>query len=209
MFNHFLLCRYNLALYSSNPYNVQDKDAWMVERLPMFKRLLDSLEAQTNKDFVLIFSIDAFTPKHFQVELAELLNTYSFKWLGCTTQPREFIQTLKIEREWMITSRIDNDDEYYPKFIETIQNSFQSKREVLDVKGVQFDGKDYYKTNRRYPNSPFISLVELSKERKTAQYRAHTSMNKFAPARFVSNETLYIQHIHDNNVINKISGIKL
>lgn len=209
MFNHFLLCRYNLGLYSSNPYNVKDKDAWMRERLPMFKRLLDSLEAQTNKDFILILSIDAFTPVEFQKEIAELLNTYSFKFLGCTVQPREFIKTLKIEREWMITSRIDNDDEYYPNFIETIQKSFQAKSEVLDIKGVQFDGKDYYKTNRRYPNSPFLSLVEPSTQRKTAHYRAHTSMNKFAPARFVSNETLYIQHIHENNVINKISGDKI
>lgn len=209
MFNHFLLCRYNLGLYSSNPYNVKDKDGWMRERLPMFKRLLDSLEAQTNKDFILILSIDALTPVEFQKEIAELLNTYSFKFLGCTVQPREFIKTLKIEREWMITSRIDNDDEYYPNFIETIQKSFQAKSEVLDVKGVQFDGKDYYKTNRRYPNSPFLSLVEPSTQRKTAHYRSHTSMNKFAPARFVSNETLYIQHIHENNVINKISGDKI
>lgn len=209
MFNHFLLCRYNLGLYSSNPYNVKDKDGWMCERLPMFKRLLDSLEAQTNKDFILVFSIDAFTPVEFQKELAELLNTYSFKWLGCTVQPREFMLTLNIEREWMITSRIDNDDEYKPTFIETIQNAFREKRELLDVQGLQFDGKDYYTSGRRTPNSPFISLVEPSSERKTAQYRAHTSMNKFAPSRFVGTEPLYIQHIHNSNVMNKIKGIKI
>jgi len=209
MFNHFLLCRYNLGLYSTNPYNVEDKDGWMRERLPMFKRLLDSLEAQTNKDFILVFSIDPFTPVEFQKELAELLNTYSFSWLGCTVQPREFMLTLKIEREWMITSRIDNDDEYKPTFIETIQNAFREKREVLDVQGLQFDGKDYYTSGRRTPNSPFISLVEPSNERKTVQYRAHSSMGKFAPARFVGTDPLYVQHIHNSNVINKIKGTKI
>ena len=209
MFNHFLLCRYNLGLYSSNPYNIQDKESWMMERLPMFKRLLDSLENQTNKDFILVFSIDAFTPVEYQKELAELLNTYSFKWLGCTEQPREFLKTLKIEREWIITSRIDNDDEYKPTFIETIQNEFREKKEILDVYGLQFDGKNYYTSGRRTPNSPFISLVEPSAERKTAQYRAHTSMTKFYPARFVGSEPLYIQHIHNNNVSNKIKGTKI
>jgi hypothetical protein len=120
--------------------------------------------------------------------------------------PREAIPTQQAGIDWLITTRIDNDDEYRPEFIEEIQNSFSEKTEVLDVFGVQKKGEQFYTSGRPTPNSPFISLVEKWDNPKTALHRPHSIMNGEYPARWASTKPLYIQHIHDSNAANKVIG---
>lgn len=206
MFKHFLLCRYNLGLYTDNPYKIECPSVWMEERLPMFKRLLKSLQDQTNSNFALIVSLDAFTPLRYTGEIAQVLVNSGLDFVLIYRDPREAIPSVSKEAEWLITTRIDNDDEYRPEFIEAIQSSFREETEVLDVFGVQFDGEKYYTSGRPTPNSPFISLVEKWNDPKTVLHRPHSIMNGEYLARWASKEALYIQHIHNSNAANKIIG---
>ena len=68
-YKHYILTRYNLELYSSNPYKVENRDEWMVERLRLFKRYLGSLIKQTNKDFTIILAFDSNTPDVYHTKL--------------------------------------------------------------------------------------------------------------------------------------------
>ena len=206
MFKHFILCRYNLGLYTTNPYKILDQDKWMEERLPMFERLLGSLKAQTNQNFTLILGLDKNTNSDQRTGIVNLLFKYGIDFQMVFADPRTAIPTQHAGIDWLITTRMDNDDEYRPEFVEAIQSNFKEKTELLDVFGVQFDGKQFYTSGRPTPNSPFITLIESWHNPKTVLDRPHSIMNGEYPARWASKDALYIQHIHDSNAANKIIG---
>ena len=211
---HFVICRYNIGLYSSNPYNVSDPNTWMAHRLPKYERLVKSLKKQTNQHFQFVVGIDENTPDNFKDAIELITNKHlsrsSFKIVK--QLPQVYLNDLNITSEWVITSRIDNDDAYSKDFIKTIQDNFRAETEVLDVYGVQIDensGKRY--TSGRFkPNSPFLSLVERNKgELLTAFDKSHSTMIEKYSARFAGGQPLSIQYIHDRNISNKIQGLEI
>lgn len=209
VFKHFLLCRYNLGLYSVNPYNIADADSWMNARRPLFERLLRSLEIQTNQEFTLLVAVDPFTPSQLRGAIETSLQESGVPARILEQAPMEWLRSKEREAEYLITSRIDNDDEYLPRFVETIQAEFVPGTEVLDIHGVQCDGRSYFTAGRPDPNSPFLSLVEPWHDVKTAHFENHNRMNQLFPARFAGSDYLFIQYIHESNVRNRIVGRKL
>lgn len=213
-FTHFIACRYNHDLYTNNTYKVKDRDGWMNDRLLKFKKLLDSLNNQTCLEFKFLIFIDPNTPILHKEILIKFLedNLKKINWEVSEIQFNIFLKNLKVDTEFIITSRIDNDDEYLPKFVETIQKAFNGKEEVIDVKGVQFDtiNNQKYTSGRLTPNSPFISLVEKSNNIKSVYFCSHSNMCKHFKCRFSNDtEVHYIQNIHNNNIMNKIIGSKI
>jgi glycosyltransferase involved in cell wall biosynthesis len=187
----------------------------MNDRANKFKKLLKSLKNQTCKNFKLIIFVDSKTPNNILQELENLTKIYlnSEDFSISEENPIEKIKNTKFESEFIITSRIDNDDEYFEKFVETIQNSFREKVELIDTIGIQYDNLNNkkYTSGRTRPNSPFISLIERTNcEVKTVFYKQHTKMLNYFESRFVDiKEPLYKQNIHDNNITNKIIGFPI
>lgn len=204
-YKHYILTRYNLVLYSSNPYKVKDKDSWMMHRIKLFKRYLKSLEVQTNQDFTIVLALDSKTPKTYLAEIVFLLDMSGLDYeLSYDKQPNKWIEDNKPDTEWLITTRLDNDDEVKPNFVEVIQKSFSNKTELIDVRGVKvMEGKEY-PYNRTAVGSPFITLIEKTNQCKTAMFKTHSVMPTLYPHRFASDEPLFIQHIHDKNQSNTL-----
>jgi hypothetical protein len=64
--------------------------------------------------------------------------------------------------DWIITSRLDNDDIILPEYIETVQSYFDETFKLVDTDGVKHvlaTGEEY-SVARKSNNSPFISLIE-------------------------------------------------
>ena len=155
MFKHYLLLRYNLYLYGDNPYSVPNPDQWMENRLPMYQRLISSLEKQSVKNFTLLISLCEDTP---QLYVDQIKQVTTVPYEICYIQPHEYIKNYKEkEADWLITSRIDNDDEYLSDFIKDIQDNFRQETEILDVKGWQKQGQQYY-TSGKTPLTPLLLL---------------------------------------------------
>lgn len=209
MFQHFLLCRYNLGLYSENPYSISDPDTWMQARTPLFQRLLGSLAIQTSQEFTFLVAIDPLTPALLRRAIEDALGQSGVPAQILDQAPMEWLWKREPGADYLITSRIDNDDQYLPGFVQTIQKEFSPGTEVLDVHGVQCDGHEYFTSKRPQPNSPFLSLVEPWHDVKTAHFENHNRMNELFPARFAGSGYLYIQHIHETNVRNRVTGRKL
>lgn len=210
-FKHYILCKYNYNLYSANPYNIQNKDKWMENRTKLFPKLLNSLKKQTNKNYEFILFVDSKTPESFKQEIKKIVegNCKDIMYQIYENSIELFFRNLNKNTEFIITSRIDNDDEYTPKFVETIQNSFNNCEEVLDVNGCQFDlsTKKKYTSGRVVVGSPFISLIEKQEKCNGVFQQQHNKMCSKFTCRYVENKDfLYIQNIHDNNVHNKIFG---
>lgn len=116
------------------------------------------------------------------------------------------------DNDWVITTRINNDDCVAPTFIESIKNKFNNKTKIVDSKGCQYDSinNKWYSYHKTSPNSPFLSLIEKVSETneypvRTCYYRKHIDMIKYFQYEWID-KILYCQIIHDNNIMNKIVG---
>ena len=195
-FKHYILVRYNQGLYSDNPYNVSDPDEWMEHRLPMYQRLLFSLDNQTCQDFELLVSLDKNTPQKYidQIRGQKIYTTH-----------KEYLKSI-ISADYVIQSRIDNDDSYNPRFVETIQNELpmfiKNKRDsmIVDVGGQKNRGGKLEDIQRPHPNSPFISLI--TRGYKDIFEHDHGKMPMYHVSKQLEDK-LYFQHIHERNQINK------
>ncbi|MFA5208586.1 MAG: glycosyltransferase [Candidatus Paceibacterota bacterium] len=208
-----------MDLYN-NP-DIPDKEAWMEHRVKLFEEYcLPAMYRQTNKNFIWLLSFSNLTPwkyikRYIDIPFIQVICQY----------PRDYIYRLYSQGEikngdWLITSRLDNDDYYEDEFIENIQSKFSSQFLLIDTDGRQLEvstGK-YYDTARWSPNSPFISLIEQvgtpweSPEKpfydspvRTVYYCSHSNMLLHFPAVRID-EPLYVMVIHDRNCSNRIVG---
>ena len=205
-FTHYILTRYNVGLYSDNPYNIDNPDEWMEERFFNFRNTFESVVNQ-NGDAGYAWDIyyDDNTPHHF---ISALIVVYGRNNGWIRFIPWSMRKVIAHE-DYILTTRLDNDDILEPDFVETVQAQFCEREGVIDVEGRQFDtatGK-YYTVDRRYPNSPFITLVEKGANPKTVFHKTHTDLHKdYKWSAYVKGKPLYTQVIHGNNLANKITG---
>ena len=207
-FKHYILTRYNVYLYQLNPYKVQDLQTWERSRVPLFKKYLASLRAQTSNEFTIVLSMDSQTPDHNKSQVITLLEASGLEYVICwDDKPKAQVIKNPPAEPWVITTRLDSDDTVMPEFVETIQSAFNFSEELLDVRGLKFDGQDFYRYSRKTPGSPFISLVEPTTVKlKTAAFKKHSEMKQYFFSRFVGVAPLFVQNIHGGNIINAIRG---
>jgi len=200
-FTHALLTRFNVGVYSENPYKVTDPDEWMRHRIDLFKTTVRSVRNQFVKPDGWVIEIDKNTPDHFWKEIIEAA---PFAFVD-KQKPSEVMW--KPRSEWLITTRLDNDDLILPNFIESIQSQFQGVEEVIDFKGLKRNATtgEEIPANRTSP-SPFISLIEPWRQPpKTVLYQGgHARIGKKYPVRTIDKNG-WIQVCHDRNVINKFA----
>jgi len=221
-FKHFILTRWNLLLDGQSVYtNSPDPDGWMRHRAELFERItLPSIKAQRLKNFTWLLAFDRQTPKEYYLKYLkhpyiEVIYDY----------PKTYMNNLFKERkikngDWLITTRLDNDDFLEHDFVFQVQRQFNDYRKIVDTDGVQWDleSNKFYTVERRFNNSPFLSLIEragdmtplLSGVRpeepiKTCFYCSHTKMIDHFPSMKIDKK-LYRMVIHDRNISNRIVG---
>lgn len=218
-YKHFIFTRYNLGIYdkkeiktaSGATVSVED---WMEYRLFLFSSTSRSLTLQNNPNFIWIVGIDKQTPVE---DRAFIRGFVDIKVVFCESEIKEFFLSKilpTVKQPYIITTRLDNDDRLRRTVIQTIQENFRKKTEILDLYGRQLDEdtNQEFETNRTRPNSPFLSLVEPnSPDAKTCFHCNHTNMVDHFPSRFIGDENqyYYLQIIHDHCSMNKVSGIKI
>ena len=203
---HFVFTRWNLLSADVSIYNnpaIKDPEAWMEHRMLFFEKYtLPSMLAQTDKDFIWLLAFDEQTPydiirRYDYYDNIKIIFQYPKDWL-----------VNEVYDEWIITTRLDNDDYVYPTFIENIKSYFDKEEMVIDVEYVQYDhytGK-HYTSNRRPPNGPFLSLAEYVRDTpKTCYYCSHSKMAECFPAIKIP-KILAKMIIHDRNISNHIVG---
>lgn len=225
MFKHYIFTRWNRMDNQVTIYNnprVPDPEAWMEHRVKLFNEItLQSVMLQTERNFTWLLSFAEETPKHITDHYAtwpgvKIIYEYPQTWLRK--------QDLK-DGEWIITTRLDNDDYISPEYIEKVQAQFDETFKLVDTDGRQLDletGK-LYTVERKTCNSPFLSLIEqvgtpwesvtndprehriISERIKTVYYCSHSKMEWHFPAVKI-NEVLYRMVIHSRNISNRIVG---
>jgi len=197
-FKHYILTKFNLNVYSGDNIHakvVKDPEQWMHHRKYLFENYtLRSVMRQTCKDFTWIIGYDPKTPKKWLTKYDYIDNIQIV--FG---QPHFYLRSLPVEADWLVTSRIDNDDWYYRDFVAAIQGEVVKDHEIIDVRYIT---SSRYDPLRERANSPFLSVCEPWGDKVlTAFGRPHTNMVDELPAKKI-NRVLAAQIIHDRNVNN-------
>lgn len=203
-YKHYILTRYNLGLYSpENPYagKVGDPDLWMQRRQGLFEKYCKAgIVGQTCQDFTWLIAFDPLTPDE-EIERLKLPANVEI----CHEQPHIYLCRKSPEADWLITSRIDNDDMYLDIFVEKLQANFDAETRLIDIdyQVMELETGRRFSSGRARPNSPFVSLIEPWRvEPFTAMGRPHTYMCEGYDSRKLG--ILALQIIHIDNICNKI-----
>jgi hypothetical protein len=138
-FDHFLVTRFNLRTRQwANDKNRGAilTDDWLQHRLGLFESYcLPSVIAQTTKNFtwLIYFSNDTDDPTRRHISFL----TGSYPWIRIlyVEDQTEFAQGIKFDieklrkprNEFIITTRIDNDDVIHPEMVGVVQQNFRSQ----------------------------------------------------------------------------------
>lgn len=174
MFEHYILTRFNTQL-DDNGLLLYDKpgaDEWMETRMVLFERTKESVLSQ-NGNFNWVVSLDERTPDRFLNEIF----TDERMILTHLDIRHPFLEgEIKPKTDWVITTRLDNDDRYFPGFVTEVQGKFEPKLKVIDVAFYQLEeatDKLYVPRRKKWPASMYISLVEPKERVMTAFCRPH------------------------------------
>jgi hypothetical protein len=177
---HYLLTRFDYPV--DYPY--------LEDRIDLFFGLtMPSVFAQESRDFTWI--VQSSNPQVCRL----IPENYSF----LRVQPRF---DLPGDSEWVITTRLDNDDFVSPSFIADIRRAAEPATCVLDAPGYRYCHRTKRVVLRDYHHpqnpSPFISLVERREKMRGVYCHWHNKMGEHFPVRLLSGRN-WVQTIHAHN----------
>jgi Putative rhamnosyl transferase len=216
---HFLLTRFNVRVNYDSARTGIDL-TWLSHRFDLFERFCyPSVRAQTNLDFQWLVYFDIETPSVFKERIARYASWENFSPIYLDTEFSDQINQEKVfsliqeKTEYLITTRLDNDDAVCVSFIQDIQDSFEAKEfEFISfVNGYVLDTGKLY--SFKYVNNPFMSLVERIKPKSAGEIRTilcgeHSQLSVLGNIKQVEAESTWLQVVHGKNVSNRIRGIR-
>lgn len=207
-FTHILLTRFNVKT-GFRSVGTLDAD-WLAHRFDLFETFcLPSLRAQTQPDFRWLVFFDEETPEPFRERIERIAEWPTFCPVyisGLAPDALPSVIRPYLDRPYLITSRMDNDDAVARDFVATIQRAFdrQPCEFINPLCGYQLDLASARLYTLRSPANPFISLIESSDNPSTVWARPHNRLHTLGPTRNLDARPLWLQVIHDRNVRNAI-----
>ncbi len=218
-FVHVVLTRFNVRVGYTKSQSVNDPE-WLRQRFGLFENFCFRSMREQRVRFKWIVFFDSDTPHEFLGRIERYSSFSAFTPLfvqGALTDAR--IATLlkeivRLDKGYLITTRLDNDDAVAVDFLRRIQRSFRKRElELLNCPlGYQLkDGKLYLSADM---SNPFLSLVERVTNRdrencpKTVFCGAHHLLSSVAPIRQISARPMWVQVLHGGNIANQLRGVR-
>ena len=220
MFKHYLITRFNLRNknwdVTKNNETLLTRE-WMSHRIGLFSNFcLPSVANQSNSNFQWLLFFDETTDADFKVTLEDLLQPFqnfkSFYIDGMDAfhpEIKKFIAEDSKDSDYIITSRIDNDDCIHKDYINTIQGQFKSQDFMaIDIlKGYSLQiSPDIMLGKKEHIFNPFISLIEKNDSPKTVWFSDHNMWKKESRRIEIANKRLWMSIIHEKNAVNEFDG---
>ena len=224
MFKHFLLTRFNLRF---DTWETTVKGAkvlseeWLEDRFQLFETYcLPSVKNQVNQNFTWLIFYDINTPESFKSRITRLAREYANMQPVFIASGKEFrqsiIATLKAsitdQFQFIITSRIDNDDLIHKDFIQTVQRLFEPIHNHVIVPRIGYQlivdkGKcEVLKFKDNF--NPFISLIESASDIQSVFSKDHREWKSAASVTNYEDTRLWMALIHKNNKYNMRKRLK-
>ena len=226
-FDHFLITRFNLKKEGwktdKNSARVLNKN-WLKNRVKLFlKFCLPSVLAQSSKNFKWLIFFEKGSETKLKKLLSELeehefiepvfLNGYTeFQ----TLLPSLIFKRISNNKNWVLTTRLDNDDAINRKFMARLEQSIQNPKNNTVYHFPQGVCLDIGQRNRLaslvYPLNQFVSLlekVESNKPIKTVLCREHDTWDSTFTLVKVNLPDAWLQVTHSRNMANTYRGVSV
>jgi len=219
IFKHFLATRFNVRVggwdTTKNGETLLD-DSWMDNRFELFENYcLPSVINQSNQNFTWCLYFDLHTAEVYQQRIKELTESYLNIHIFFIDSIGElkphlinFINSGENNNcDYVITSRLDNDDLLHRDYIKVVQQLFEaSHTTVIDVRSgykVNIEEGDCEIRNYTQNFNPFISLIEKKECVETVFNQMHHEWFKAKKVIAYYDRQLWIELIHRKNCINE------
>jgi len=224
-FEHFVLTRFNVRLswldkYGQTSHKGLDP-AWLNHRFSVFEQFCyPSLYHQTNQQFKWLVFFDTQTPDEFKERVSDCAKWGNFIpiYVDCFNSEilrESLLMSIADETEFLITTRVDNDDALRKTFVESIQKNFFSQEfEFINfVNGYVLSLANLKLYALKHFSSPFASLIErrvdlTSDGFKTVLCEDHGKLSEIGAVKQINAQPAWIQIVHGNNVINSTRGLR-
>lgn len=209
---HLVITRFNIRI-SRTPEPLPTRE-WMQERLRLFAAYcLPCMIAQTEQDFTWLLLLDEQTDSSQLEALRRLCAPYSFIRIRLTAPTcdltalyEQIAQEEKGDAEWLVTTRLDNDDCVAPDFIEAIRKSLHyadSPYVISMPTGCQLFEKQEVMLELYYPNNHFVTLAEpCSAPLRTVLDVDHRELTALPTSYICGERMMWGEMVHGGNVLN-------
>lgn len=212
-FTHLVLTRFNTAVgYAPSAKRLDS--GWLRSRLDLFERYcLPSMAAQRKARFRWLVFCDHQSPEWFRETMAsfEPLITpfYVDGWLTDARVARILSEAKLVEKPYLITTRLDNDDALACEHLATVQSAFrEQEREFVEFPvGMQFFRGHLYTVV--WPSNPFLSLIEkvgYGNGFTTVCCVRHDRVRSAGKIRTLVRRPQWLQVLHGDNLGNTLRG---
>lgn len=220
LYKHFVITRFNIRVNygcklknpENNPMNRILEEGYLEERFNIFEEYtLKSMKEQTNQNFTWIILFHKRTPSKYKEKIIKLKKEFNFNDLYFDDDEKfsfsEYVDNENVNKEYFITTRIDNDDMFANDYIEQIQQYANINLHECFLsfeKGKKYDleTKKEYVYDRK--DNHFISMVG----RKNDCILQYNHSKIFESGKEVvmleSQKPMWVEIVHNTNVINRI-----
>lgn len=231
-YQHFLITRFNLKQdnWVNDKHSLPllgESENWLKKRFELFENFcLPSVKSQSNKNFkwFVYFSID--TPDPYKEIIKSIQFDFPIFFPKFIPSMNELVKSIKsdinieceaLNNSIVITTRLDNDDALHEDFIKSIQSCILRNRitkGILDLPCgfcLKVEPTIILSSTIQFSNAfisyiePFISDVSLL----TVFGKEHPKWVYSDRTYFLNHKRLWMQIIHENNVLNEIDGLLL
>nr|WP_321245838.1 glycosyltransferase [uncultured Psychroserpens sp.] len=216
---HYLITRFNLK--NENWHNPDSdnhvlSNTWLDERFSIFETYcLPSIKNQTNTNFKWLVCFDIDTPELYNQKIENLKTQLPiFQPLfidGFKNLEKDISNFVKADskKDFIITTRLDNDDIVHENFIQTIQNLYRPEISVINInlgyQLIMLKNKNYQLRLVKKEFNPFMSVISEKKNFESVLSKEHHYWRSHKNQIINKSERLWIQFVHGSNVLNDIN----
>ena len=212
-FTHLLVTRFNTAVdYAPSPKRLESE--WLLPRLALFERYcLPSVKAQRGATFNWLVFCDASSPGWFKDRMADYGSLVRAIYISGPATDKVIAQEVRssgfVRSQYLITTRLDNDDAISDDHLSLIQKAFQyqSREFVMFPFGLQLYRGALYHVYWR--SNPFLSLIERvgeNSELTTVYCVRHDKIAQQDKIRYLGRSPQWLQVLHTSNLGNALRG---
>lgn len=219
-FRHFIITRFNVKIWPM-PFPKRLEISWLAERFDLFQKYcFPTVSAQLNQDFTWLVLFDEETPPLYQKIIKAYARYENFTPVFCgefdTVMPQVtgVIKSMTEDVDWVLTTRLDNDDALSVKYVRCLHSIVKSmnKADLVDkealfinfTKGLQLSKGVFY--DFEDVTNAFVSLIEKKDDLNTVFWVDHPAIHDVAPVMQIETYPLWLQIVHDINVYNYVRG---
>ena len=215
-YKHIFLTRFNLQFESDTTIHVHPQ--WLDERFRLFEQYcLPSIIQQTNHNFKWIILASDDTPTIYQDRLLKYSQEYSFIDIIFCPYYNDINELYKsigekyaIGYDFLLSTRIDNDDMLSSYFVETLQSYLQDmqlrKCIITFPYGIQWFEEENMTFRVKYDKNHFLSFLEPSSCIKTSLGVNHPTVSTQDMTPIMTRD-LWCEIVHHNNISNNYTPV--